>query len=63
MGRALLSVPLLPVGIALGARVGVADAPLVVVIGDVTSPRSVPDEVCVFLLLDVVEAELVMVGA
>jgi hypothetical protein len=42
--------------------VGVADALPVVVIGEVTSPRSDSEEVRVCSLLEVLEAESVMVG-
>lgn len=62
MGSGFSSVPFVAVGTGLSTIVGVADAPPVVVMGEVTSLRSASDDVRVSSLLDVLEADLVIVG-
>lgn len=61
MGRTFSSVlvPFVAVGIGLCVKVGVEDAPPVEM-AEVTSPRSVSEDVRVLSLLEVREAELVI---
>lgn len=61
IGSALSVATSVAVGAGLSDMIEVADAP-VVVMGEVTSPRSDSEVDCVSSLLDVLEADLVMVG-